>query len=52
VFLSSLPKLFILPTYTEDEAQAHATIISPPRIRNWLGYDLAFRNYLDDVAFK
>jgi hypothetical protein len=52
VFLSSLPKLFILPTYMEDEAQAHATIISPPRIRNWLGYDLAFRNYLDDVAFK
>jgi hypothetical protein len=27
-------------------------MVSPPRIRNWLGYDLAFRNYLDDVAFK
>jgi hypothetical protein len=47
-FSSSLPKLFILPTYTKDKAR---TMVSPPRIKNKLGYDLAIINYLDDEVF-
>jgi hypothetical protein len=51
-FLTSPLKLFILPLYVEDEAQAQATMVSPPRIKNQLGYDHDVGDFVDDEALK
>jgi hypothetical protein len=33
-YLSNLSRVFILPSYVEDEAQAQEAMVSPPRIKN------------------
>jgi hypothetical protein len=47
-FNSSPLKVFILSSYVEAEAQAFATHISPPRVRNLILYDLTIRAFIDD----
>jgi hypothetical protein len=51
-FLTNPPRLFILPLYVEDEAQAQATMVSPPRIRNQFGYDHDVGDFVDDEVLK
>jgi hypothetical protein len=47
-FNSSPPRDFILPLYVE--AQAFATHVSLPRVRNPLLYDLVIKTFIADEA--
>jgi hypothetical protein len=51
-FITNPPRLFILPLYVEDEAQAQATMVLPQRIRNQLGYDHDVGDFVDVEALK
>jgi len=41
---------FILPSYVEVQAQAFATSVSLPSVRNCILYDLVVKTFIDDEA--
>jgi hypothetical protein len=51
-FDSSPPRDFILPSPAEAQAQAFATNVSPPSVRNCILYDLVVKTFIDDEDQK